>query len=475
MSSHREAPAIGQDPVADNADTYAFVSPDDPTTVTIITNYVPLQGPPGGPNFFEFGDDVLYSIYVDNDGDALPDLEFQFQFQTTLQNEDTFLYNTGPITSLTSPSWNKRQLYSVSLVRGHGPAGPGGGPPGPPPGPPGPMGQMLGQNLACPPCNIGPRSTPNYDTLAAAAVHSLPGGISVFAGQRNDGFFVDLGAIFDLGDIRELQPHHLIPSAAGTSVDPLKTLNIHAIAIKVPIRMLTRDGSTPSNPLGAKSVLGIWGGASRRKVQVRDDNGNGTKGSGPWVQVSRLGNPLFNEVIVPVGDKDRWNALDPVQDNQFEQYVNQPELARLLPVLYPGVFPNLAAYTKNRADLHAILLTGIPQGIVPGFMNFTSSKPADMLRLNVAVPPTSAANANALGVVGGDLAGYPNGRRVFDDVVSIELKAIAGATIPLVDNSFTPDGAVGAVSSYITPAADRYQDTFPYLGSPLDGYDTPSL
>ena len=153
--------------------------------------------------------------------------------------------------------------------------------------------------------------------------------------------------------------------------------------------------------------------------------------------------------------------------------MNQPELSKLLPVLYPGEFPNLAAYSNNRADLNAILLTGIPKGIVPNFQNFTGPRPADMLRLNVAIPPTTS-NPNVLGVVGGDLAGFPNGRRVFDDVVSIELKAFGGATIPLVDPSFTPDGAVGALSSYITPAADRYQDTFPYLGSPLDGYDTPS-
>jgi hypothetical protein len=453
MSSHREAPAISQDPVADNADTYAFVSPDDPTTVTIITNYVPLEGPPGGPNFFEFGDDVLYSIYIDNNGDARADIEYRFRFRTTLQNEDTFLYNTGPIGSLTDPNWNKRQLYTVSVHRPHGPDG------------------VLGDQLACPPCNIGPRSTPNYDSLAAAAVHHLPSGETVFAGQRNDGFFVDLGAIFDLGDIREIQNLHLIPSPAGTSVDPLKTLNIHAIAIKVPISLLTRDGSVPSDPAAAKSVLGIWGGASRRKVQIRD--GHKTKGSGPWVQVSRLGNPLFNEVIVPVGDKDRWNAVEPRDDVAFEKYVNQPELAKLLPVLYPGAFPNLAAYTKNRADLHAILLTGIPGGIVPGFQNFTGPKPADMLRLNVAIPPTTS-SPNALGVVGGDLAGYPNGRRVFDDVVSIELKAVAGATIPLVDPSYTVDAAVGAVSSYLTPGADRYQSTFPYLGTPHDGFDTPS-
>src|SRR5581483_6120910 len=461
MSSHREAPAISQDPVADNADTYAFVSPDDPTTVTIITNYVPLEGPPGGPNFFEFGDDVLYSIFIDNDGDTYPDITYQFRFRTTYQNPDTFLYNTGPIGSLTDPNWNKRQLYSVHVIHSHrnenherdG------------------LGDVLGMNLRCPPCNIGPRSTPDYDDLAAAAVHKLPTGETVFAGQRNDGFFVDLGAIFDLGDIRPIQNLHLIPSPAAPSVDPLKTLNIHSIAIKVPIAKLTRNHTRPSDPASAVSVLGIWGGASRRRVQVRD--GHSIKDSGPWVQVSRLGNPLFNEVIVPVGDKDRWNAVDPSDDKSFEKYVNQPELARLLPVLYPGAFPNLAAYTADRADLHAILLTGIPGGIVPGFQNFTGPKPADMLRLNVAIPPTTS-KPNALGVVGGDLAGYPNGRRVFDDVVSIELKAVAGATIPLVDPSYTVDGAVGAVSSYLTPGADRYQPTFPYLGTPHDGFDTPS-
>ncbi|MBV8064736.1 MAG: DUF4331 domain-containing protein [Actinobacteria bacterium] len=463
MSSHREAPSISQDPVADNADTYAFVSPDDPTTVTIITNYVPLEGPPGGPNFFEFGDDVLYSIYIDNDGDALPEVTYQFQFHTTYQNPNTFLYNTGPIGSLTDANWNKRQLYSVAVIRGnqsgktqsHAQDG---------------KGKVLGSNLACPPCNVGPRSTPNYASLAGQAVHQLPSGETVFAGQRADGFFVDLGAIFDLADIRPIQNLHLIPTAATPSVDPLATMNIHAIAIKIPIAKLTKDGSVPTDPMSAVSVLGIWGGASRRKVQMLD--GASKKASGPWVQVSRLGNPLFNEVIVPVGHKDAWNATDPVQDAVFAGYVKQPELAKLLPVLYPGAFPNLKGLTADRADLEAILLTGLPAGIVPGFQNFTGKTPADMLRLNVAIPP--AKSPNALGVVGGDLAGFPNGRRVFDDVTTIELKAVAGATYPLVAPSFTPDAAVAAVSEYITPAASRYQSTFPYLGTPHDGYDTPS-
>jgi hypothetical protein len=471
MSSHREAPSISQDPVADNADTYAFVSPDDPTTVTIITNYVPLEGPPGGPNFFEFGDDVLYSIFVDNDGDGLPEITYQFQFNTTLRNEDTFLYNTGPIDSLDSPNWNKRQFYDVSVIRGHGPGMNGKKQHHEMDG----KGKVLAKNLACPPCNIGPRSTPDYDSLAMAANHHLPSGEWVFAGQRNDGFYVDLGAVFDLADIRPI-----VNGMPG--VDPLKTLNIHTIAIKVPISMLTRDGSMPSDPMAAKSVLGIWGGASRRKVQVRDDHGNGTKGSGPWVQVSRLGNPLFNEVIVPLGDKDRWNAVDPIDDDDFVKYVKKPELAGLLNVLYPGAFTNIAAYTastdptKTRQDLQAILLTGIPGAVgIPGFQNFTGPNPADMLRLNVAIHPTTV-DPSPFGVVGGDLAGFPNGRRVFDDVVTIELRAIAGLTIPLVDSSYTVDAVVTnpAFSSGITPAADRYQEHFPYLGSPHDGFSTPS-
>src|ERR1700730_470926 len=179
MSSQREAPEISKDPVADNTDTYAFVSPDKPSTVTIVANYIPLQDPPGGPNFFEFGDDVVYTIYIDNDGDAESDVTYEFRFTTTLQNPNTFLYNTGPISSLTDANWNKRQVYSVTRIKnGHK--------------------RVIASGLTCPPCNVGPRSTPNYAKLAGAAVHKLHGGEVVFAGQRRDPFFVDLGATFDL-------------------------------------------------------------------------------------------------------------------------------------------------------------------------------------------------------------------------------------------------------------------------------------
>jgi Domain of unknown function (DUF4331) len=454
MSSHREAPEISADPLADNADVYAFVSPDKPDTVTLITNFVPLQAPAGGPNFFEFGNDVLYSIYIDNNGDAKPDIEYQFRFKSTLQNPDTFLYNTGPIDSLKSKSWNKRQFFTVTRVD-HGHA------------------RVLGANLRCPPCNIGPRSTPKYDTLAAEAIHTLPSGEVVFAGQRNDPFFVDLGGIFDLGDLRPFQHLHLISTPDGTGVDNTKAVNIHSIVIQVPIQKLTSDGTKPTDVMSTKAVLGIWSAASRRKMKMIDPANDARAESGPWVQVSRLGNPLFNEVIVPLGKKDVWNGQQPSGDAAYLPNVQHPELAGLLPVLYPNVFPNLAGLKAARADLVAILLTGLPSGVVPGFQNNTGKTYADMLRLNVAVPP--AKTPSPLGVVGGDLAGFPNGRRVFDDVTTIELRAIAGLTYPLIDKTFKPDAATSAIEQGVKPAAGRYLDTFPYVGTPYDGYDTPSV
>jgi hypothetical protein len=190
--------------------------------------------------------------------------------------------------------------------------------------------------------------------------------------------------------------------------------------------------------------------------------------------VSRLGNPLFNEVIVPMSKKDHWNSLPPAADSQFLKYVQHPELAGLLPVLYPGVFPHLAGLTADRADLVAILLTGIPSGIVPGFQNFTGTTIADMLRLNVAIGPSS--KPKIMGLVGGDAAGYPNGRRVFDDVVTIELRAVAGATYPLVHPAYTPDGAAGAIYDIVasnTPPVS-YLTSFPYLNTPFSGFDIPS-
>src|SRR3954471_1420916 len=463
MSSHREAPEISQDPVADNTDVYAFRSPDNPSTVTIVANYIPGEAPAGGPNFYEFGEEVLYEIKIDNNGDGEEDITYSFEFTTQVTNPNTFLYNTGPIGSLNDPNWNRRQTYKVTRTDGR-------------------KDRVIATNLPCPPCNIGPRSTPNYESLANAAVVTLPTGEKVFAGQRNDPFYVDLGSTFDLGTLRPFQNLHLISMAASSSVDTLATLNVHSIVIQVPISRLTSDGSVPTNVMSSKAVLGVYAAASRRKVRILHDNGRDRSTNGPWIQVSRLGNPLFNEVIVPMSRKDEWNATDPADDRDFLGYTQHPELASLLPVLYPGVFPKLAALNASggsRADLVAILLTGLPPGIIPGFQNLSANlknRYADLLRLNVAIPP--AASPNNLGILGGDLAGFPNGRRLADDITAIELKAIAGATYPLVAPTYAPDGAAALLTqqpfSPPTPGPNRYLPAFPYVGTPHDGFNTPS-
>src|SRR5207245_1076160 len=275
MTSHREATKISKDPVADNTDLYAFVSPDRPDTVTILANYIPLEEPAGGPNFNTFGDDVLYEIMVDNDGDGIEDVTYQFKFKTKIGNPDTFLYNTGPISSLTDSSWNVKQFYSVTKVSGPRRNG---------------TPTVLGTNLSTPPVNIGPRSTPNYIDLANAAINTLSDGSTVFAGQRDEAFYVDFGSIFDLATLRPFQNLHLI-----------------------------------------------------------------------------------NQVIIPIAKQDDWNTVNPRFDSQFLKSYQTPEVQKLLPILYPGVFPNLAGYSKPRADLIAILLPGVPSGIVPGFQNFTGS------------------------------------------------------------------------------------------------------
>lgn len=473
MSSHREAPQISQDPVADSTDLYAFVSPDKPSTVTIIANYIPLQGPDAGPNFYEFGQDVAYYIYIDNDADALPDITYQFRFTTEIANPNTFLYNTGPVTSLSSASWNRRQFVTITRISGG-------------------KATVLGTKLPCPPCNVGPLSMPNYPSLAAAAVHNLPGGHVLFAGQRAEGFYVDLGSIFDLGDLRPIDfLNNFSPFTKGSpGINATKALNVHSIALQIPKSALTSDGSTPTDPKNQKSVIGVWTAANRQQVRVFETGGAPPVEAGPFVQVSRLGNPLFNEVIVPMSKKDAWNTTAPSGDKAYASYVTHPELANLLPALYHApnshstAFPNLDALNKSgkpRIDLEAILLTGIPLGIVSSnFRNDTGSTLADMLRLNMAVPPTTSKPSN-LGIVGGDLAGFPNGRRVFDDVVNIELKAIAGATYPLIDSSYTPDGAVAVVDQGLTSGVhdvtakgtENYLKAFPYLGVPHSGFSTP--
>lgn len=351
---------------------------------------------------------------------------------------------------------------------------------------------VLASGLSTPPCNIGFRSTPDYSDLAEAAVHDLPGGGKVFAGQRQEGFYVDLGSIFDLGALRPFQDLHLIPSAAEAGVNSTKDVSVQTIAIQIP-NQLTRRRNRPSDRNSRDSVIGVYGSASRQRARFllgglidgaldllpggarNQVLGALSRNTGSFMQVSRLANPLFNELLIPMALKDRWNASPPSKDSEFAKFVAKPELAALLPVLYPEAFPNLKALNesgKPRADLLAILLTGLPSGVVPNFQNFTGPVQADLERLNVAIPPTTN-EPSPLGIIGGDLAGFPNGRRVFDDVVTIELRALAGATYPLIDPDFEPDAAALAVTDGLTAASQRvqYLDTFPYLGVPQSGYD----
>jgi Domain of unknown function (DUF4331) len=426
-SSHREAPLISQDPLADNTDVYAFVSPNRPDRVTLIANFIPLEAPYGGPNFFKFDDNVLYEIMVDNDGDAVEDVTYQFRFRTDVRNPNTFLYNTGTITSLDSPAFNVRQFYSVTQIDGPRRRG---------------KGTVLGDDLPTPPVNVGFRSTPNYDALAAAAIQQLPNGIQVFAGQRDDPFFVDLN-VFDL---------LAVPPVDTNNSDSVAGFNVHTIAIEVPITELTSNGLRPSSPSDSNAVIGIWSTTSRPSVTNR---GNGQeKHNSHFVQVSRLGQPLVNEVVIPRGVKDVFNSLEPTGDAAALSFVTDPEVPKLLAALF-----GIQSPPTPRNDLVTIFLTGIP-----GLNQPPNVRPSEMLRLNVAIPPS--ANPNPLGVLGGDLAGFPNGRRLGDDVVDIALRAMAGAT-PLTPgfntgiNAQLGDGVGGNDKPFLT--------TFPFVPSPAAG------
>jgi hypothetical protein len=470
-SSHREAPLISEDPAADNTDVYAFRSPDAPGTVTIVANYIPLEEPAGGPNFAQFGEDVLYELKVDNTGDGDEDVAYQFRFRTETRNPDTFLYNTGPIETLSDTDWNRPQFYSVTRVETAG-------------------GRdrddddedddddgrrsrstVVARDLPTPPVNIGPRSTPSYGSLMAAAVHSLPGGIKVFAGQVDDPFFVDLGSVFDLAGLRPFNPAHVIPLPAEEGVDGVGGYNTHAIAIQVPITQLTRDGKVhAANERDA--TIGVYASAERRKIRVAGERNSPLEHRSRTVQVSRLGNPLVNEVVIPISRKDRWNMSDPSDDAAFANEYLEPEVTRLENALYP-VLDN--APETGRGDLVAVLLTGVPG------LNFTGNTKADLIRLNTGIPPSSAAGTgNRLGVLAGDFAGFPNGRRLEDDVTDIELRAFAcgyGPVVgPLIESfGFCGGNANRTPNNLLGDGVDEndrpFRVQFPYLGEPHQGYE----
>ncbi len=438
-SSHREAPLITSDPKADATDMYAFVSPDNSSTVTLIANYVPFQEPNGGPNFYPFDDSVLYEIKVDHNADAVEDITYQFRFRSVQQNPDTFLYNTGPITDVNDADWNLKQLYTVTRIDNG-------------------VSTVLGTDIPTPPANIGPKSTPDYPSLQAQAVRDLAGGVKVFAGQSDDPFFADLGGLFDLLTIRKL------PGNQGGGVDGLRGYNVNSIAIQVPIDQLTSSKTRPTATADAAAIIGTWTTASRQSTTVL---GSTVSNSGPFVQVSRLGAPLVNEVVIPVSKKDLWNRSQPANDAQFANFVTNPELGKLLKGLYNINVPPQGAFgtPEQRDDLVAIFLTGLPNLTKPA-----NVKPSEQLRLNVAVAPT--ANPNRFGVLGGDNQGYPNGRRLADDVTDISIRAVAGAAYPLFHPEFTPDPTGVQLGDGVDANEKSFRGSFPYLALPTSGFNS---
>jgi Domain of unknown function (DUF4331) len=452
-SSHREAPLISQDPLADNTDLYAFRSPDKPDTVTIVANYIPLEEPNGGPNFATFGDDVRYEVNIDNTGDAKPDITYRWTFYSELINPNTFLYITFPVNfdamKQRYQNLNVQQFYKLErIVNGKS--------------------SVLGINLPVAPNNVGPRSTPDYDTLANAAVLTL-GDTMAFAGPRDDPFFVDLGSIFDLGGLRPFNGAHLLPLATEDGIDGVSGYNTHSLIVQVPISKLTKDHKGASET--AFSNLGIWATASRQQLRVLRTNGT-VQNLGRWIQVSRLGNPLINEVVIPLGDKDYWNSQPPHRDYEFEKYYLKPELAGIVNTVYP-VLPD--ARTEDRTDLTLILLTGIPG------VNKTGDVKADMLRLNVAIAPSApVGQGNPLTVIttdpnaAPDLAGFPNGRRLEDDVTDIEIRAVIDGYGFALNSLFgLPNNSPNNVVGDGVNANDKpFTPTFPYVAAPHSGYDS---
>lgn len=436
-SSHREAPLIASDPAVDNTDVYAFVSPDRPDTVTLVANWVPFEDPNGGPNFYPFATGAGYNLNIDNDGDAWADVTYRWEFQNIdKRGTSTFLYNNGPVTSLDDPNLLFRQTYTLKAISDRGT-------------------RTIVKNAPVAPSLVGKASMPDYATLRNQAITNLPNGGKSFAGQADDPFFLDL-RVFDLlygGDLSE------------TGTDTLAGYNVNTIALQVPASEIALRGNATRNP-----VVGLWSTTDRRTVQVSADK---QVKFDRWAQVSRLGNPLVNEVVLPAALKDTFNSIKPAKDRTLPQVVarvTNPEVPQLIEQIY-----GIPAPATPRNDLVEIFLTGITTkagGPIKADLNSQLNNadvrpskfaPAEELRLNMSIKP--AANPNRLGVLAQDLQGFPNGRRLTDDVVDIELQALEGAaqTGKLVDAL--------AAGDKVDMNDNEFGQTFPYVALPNTGDD----
>ncbi|MET0799984.1 MAG: DUF4331 domain-containing protein [Actinomycetota bacterium] len=428
-SSHREAPLTSADPQIDNTDVYAFVSPDKPNTVSLIGSWIPFEEPAGGPNFYLWAEKTNYDINIDNDGDARPDVTYRWRFKTKYRNPDSFIYNNGPVTSLNDENLLIRQTYDLWQIKG------------------GHSTRLL-NNAPVAPSNVGDASMPNYnaDLSDAAVVDAGGGGKSLsWVGQSDDPFFLDL-RVFDLlygGDFSEVGD------------DTLEGFNVNTLAIQVPKSKVRAGG---------ESTIGVWSTASRGSMRVQSPSTGAVGYRGRPVQVSRLGMPLVNEVVVPVGAKDYFNASKPKDDGQFLPAVQDPELPRLISAVYPSVFPNSPDSNPDkdgvqRKDLVQVFLTG-----VPGVNKPDGVRASEMLRLNLNIDPCTGA-CSTLGVIDGDLAGFPNGRRLDDDIVDIALRVVMGVLLP--DHDPDADTLGDGVDANDKP----FLSEFPYVAYPTSGSD----
>jgi len=401
-SSHREAPLISGQPQYDATDLYAFRSPDRQNTVTLVASWLPFEEPAGGPNFYSFATDARYDINIDNDGDARPEVVYRWTFKDHYRSKNTFLYATGPVTSLNDANLNYYQTYKLTRIRNG-------------------KSTVLVQQRKVVPSNVGEASMPDYEALRDQGVIDV-GARQSFAGQAEDSFFLDL-RVFDLlygGDFSEVGD------------DTLAGFNVNTVALQVPRKEIAKGKDVNANP-----VVGVWTTTDRRGV------------NGGWRQVSRLGAPLVNEVVVPLKDKDRFNASEPRNDGQFLDYVTKPELPQLIEAVY-----GIPAPDEPRNDLVSVFLTG-----VDGLNQPDDVTPSEQLRLNLTTPVTGS--PNRLGVIGGDNQGYPNGRRLADDVIDISLQVVEGELVGNPNN--LGDG--------VDENDVAFGDTFPYVALPASGSD----
>jgi hypothetical protein len=440
-SSHREAPAISNDPVADNTDVYFFRDPVDPSRLVMISNWIPLEEPAGGPNFFHFEPNIRYEINVDSNGDGVEDLVYRLTFTRNVRYPTTaFLQNIGPVASPTDVNLNVYYTYKVEKCLGPSPAQT--------------SCTTLGNDLLEAPNNVGPKSFPSgygKGSEIATTVYDIDDDTKIFVGPRAEGFYVDLGMIFDLVNFRP----DTLPGDHGGGVNTTAGYNVHTIAISVPIQNLTNNHTAPTDMTDPNAIVGLWSSTWRLRTTTLSDTGAPPSLSGDWVQVSRLGNPLINEVVIPIGLKDTFNSSYPVDDAQFGAYVLDPILPKALKALF-----NIDSPPAPRNDLLALVLG------VEGVNRRPNEVISDQLRLNVAVFPTPLFAVNRLGVIAGDLSGFPNGRRPYDDAIDIALRVVAGVLVPEFNKSPNKDLGDGVDGPDVPFIAG-----FPFLWTPHSGYD----